>query len=113
VEFLSDLPDDKRASVLAAVLVIGLALLVGLFMISWLMRTWRRHTDRLNRAADRDATMPDIWKESGDRLLAKMSPYPRGSGGSDAHLDHDFDDDPPTDDSPDEFDDDDDDPARW
>mgnify|MGYP007059511723 CR=1 FL=1 len=109
MNFFNDLPDDQRASYAAAMILIAIIGIMGLLAIGWLMRAWRRHTERLGGSRRQDASMPDIWKESGDRLLSKMSPYPRGDVGSDEHLD----DDPPFDPYDDEPDDDDDDPARW
>ncbi len=57
------------------VLAAGLSLIV---IVILMMRVWRRNLARL-AAERRDlaATIPDIWKAGGDRLIAKMSPFPK------------------------------------
>lgn len=56
--------------------VIGL---IGIGVVVMLMWSWRRYNLRLRRNARRDQDMPDIWRAAGQRLAAKMSPYPRPS----------------------------------
>ena len=73
-------PDQTRKLLLLIlfVLVVGVVLIVTVIL---LLRAWRRQLIRAaqqRRAARDDA---DIWKAGGERLIAKMSPFPRPEHG--------------------------------
>ncbi len=74
-----DLTTEQQSVALAALVLIVVIGIVGVLMVSWLVRAWRRHIVRMRnpQPADGGEPLPDIWKESGDRLVAQMSPYPR------------------------------------
>lgn len=74
------------------VIAAGIALIVTVVL---LMRSNRRQLMGLEpRQPKKPAVIPDIWKAGGDRLVARMSPFPKANP-SDAHLDAAEDDDSP------------------
>jgi len=102
------MPSDIRHDIVWIVLFIIMVGMVGLVMVAFLMAAWRRYNQRLSHTSKHSEPMPDIWQASRDRLVAKMSPYPRpgdredpkprgesgaGPGGSDSDPFQDPDDD--------------------
>jgi hypothetical protein len=55
--------------------------MVGLIIVAFLMAAWRRYNQRLSNTPPRGDSMPDIWQAGRDRLISKMSPYPRPDDG--------------------------------
>ncbi len=117
------LPPDKRRELLWLIFFVTAAGLTLIIIVMLLLRVWRRSVARLqNERKKQLAAIPDIWKEGGNRLIAKMSPFPKADP-SDAAVDdpdetpgavaHDWDDsddeDPLDDDEDNEEEDDDDD----
>ncbi len=79
-------PEQKRELLWLILFVIaaGVALIVTVVL---LMRSNRRRLMGLEpRQPRKPAIIPDIWKAGGDRLIARMSPFPKANP-SDAHLD--------------------------
>jgi hypothetical protein len=74
-------PDRQKLEGYAALILILLIGLLGIILILWLLRAWKRHQDRLLRREPRvPDDMPDMWRAGGERLTAKLSPYPRPGG---------------------------------
>lgn len=76
------MPPEKREELVWLILfvvAIGVVLLVTTML---LMRAWRRHITRVRGKEPKTPDMPDIWHTSGQRLSAKMSPFPRPDGES-------------------------------
>ena len=44
------------------------ACLVGLVVITMLLRAWRRYNQRLDRPRPQRGPMPDVWRAAADRL---------------------------------------------
>jgi len=79
-------PEQKRELMWLILFVVaaGITLLV---IVMLLMRSNKRQLLKLeSRPAKKHAANPDIWKAGGDRLIARMSPFPKANP-SDGHLD--------------------------
>lgn len=71
------LPTEKKRELLWLILFVVAAGVTLLTIVLLLLRTWRRNLDRLKEERKQLAAIPDIWKAGGDRLTAKMSPFPK------------------------------------
>lgn len=72
------LPIERRRELIWLILFVAAAGVTLLVVVMMLMRVWRRNVLRLQKERRQlSQPLPDIWKAGGDRLIAKMSPFPK------------------------------------
>jgi len=79
------LPVERKRELIWLILFVLAAGITLLVVVMLLMRAWRRNVARLqNERRQLSAALPpDIWKAGGDRLIARMSPFPKPADRSD------------------------------
>ncbi len=72
------LTDEQKQHLIWLILFVFVAGATLIVVVVLMMRVWRRSLARLSaQRRQLAASIPDIWKAGGDRLIARMSPFPK------------------------------------